>query len=303
MLEAKRGVGVEGTTGLDNKAMAMSGRLRHREPTVQVARYALDLTVLPLVTETLLVAESARRTLMGIYGRQNSTADGRKGQSPVFSGKDGQGDPLTGHDHAYYLPTDEDSDGRIDHLTVFARGGFRPAERRALDRFSDLTTGGKGEERHSLRLLLLGMGTLAEYRPGPLRNAKVWVSATPYLATRFAKTRGRNKVDLRSPEARTAFLIDDLRGQLKAVLPSMDADRVHIEPIQNANGVFEVANRWLPIRFKRYRRKVSDDGGRRLAGAFRLTFPVEVQGPIALGHSSHFGLGLFVPWSRADRRD
>ncbi len=36
-------------------------------------------------------------------------------------------------------------------------------------------------------------------------------------------------------------------------------------------------------------------GARRLAGAFRLTFARPVRGPIALGWSSHFGMGLFVP--------
>lgn len=36
------------------------------------------------------------------------------------------------------------------------------------------------------------------------------------------------------------------------------------------------------------------DGGRRLAGAFRLRFCYPMHGPIALGRSSHFGLGLFA---------
>lgn len=55
------------------------------------------------------------------------------------------------------------------------------------------------------------------------------------------------------------------------------------------------ADRWRPIQFKRFRRKHGDDGGRRAAGAFRIFFPELVQGPICLGHSCHFGLGLFVP--------
>lgn len=46
----------------------------------------------------------------------------------------------------------------------------------------------------------------------------------------------------------------------------------------------------------RFRRKAGDDGGRRPAGAFRIVFPELVRGPICLGHSAHFGLGLFVPY-------
>ena len=38
-----------------------------------------------------------------------------------------------------------------------------------------------------------------------------------------------------------------------------------------------------------------DDGGRRLAGSFRLEFPTNVRGPILFGHSAHFGMGLFLP--------
>jgi len=270
-------------------------RLAVAEPSIHVARYALDSSVLPLVTETLPVAEAARRALMGIYGRQKPNPDGGKGCSRVFSGKDQAGAPLAGHGHAYYLPTDEDRDGRIDHLTVCSREGFGPGEQYALDCLRVLRTARKGEESHPLRLLLLGMGTLGEYEPGPLRVSRVWVSATPYLAAHFAKTRGRDKIDLRSPQARTMFLIADLREQIRVALPNVNVEQVEIEPICDPNGVFKIGDRWRPIQFKRYRRKVSDDGGRRLAGSFRLTFPVEVHGPICLGHSCHFGLGLFAP--------
>jgi CRISPR-associated protein Csb2 len=68
-----------------------------------------------------------------------------------------------------------------------------------------------------------------------------------------------------------------------------------IEPLWDDNRVFKVAARWRTIQFKRFRRKAGDDGGRRLAGAFRLIFSRPVPGPFALGWSSHFGMGLFAP--------
>jgi hypothetical protein len=43
-------------------------------------------------------------------------------------GKNEQGHPRAGHEHAFFLPADEDGDGRIDHLTVFAPMGFNPLE-------------------------------------------------------------------------------------------------------------------------------------------------------------------------------
>jgi CRISPR-associated protein Csb2 len=260
---------------------------------IQVVRYALDSTVLPLVMETLPVAEAARRALMGIHGRLTER-NGVRGRSDLFSGKDAQGLPLTGHRHAYYLPTDEDHDGRLDHLTVYARDGFDLNEQRAFDRFNELRTGRPGETRYPLRLLLLGMGTVEEFGRGPVQASKVWESVTPYVATRYAKTKGRSRVDLRSPDARAAFLIEDLRAQLRAVRPKI-AEEVTIETLWDQNQVFSISERWRPIQFKRFRWKRSDDGGRRLAGAFRLIFPVPVRGPLALGHSAHFGLGQFMP--------
>jgi CRISPR-associated protein Csb2 len=264
---------------------------------IQVVRYALDSTVLPLVTETLSVAEASRRYLMGIHGRLTEQNDIR-GRSDVLSGKDQQGQRLTSHRHAYYLPTDEDGDGRLDHLTVYAAGGFGPDERRALDCLSELRMGWEGEERHPLRLLLLGMGASDDYHPGPLRASRVWESSTPYIATRYAKTRGQDRIDLSSPEACARFLRDDLVAQCADVRPDLSGEGtsvVTIEPLWDENHVFKIAGKWRPIQFQRFRRKAGDDGGRRLAGAFRLIFRNPVSGPIALGHSSHFGLGQFGP--------
>ncbi|MCS6290684.1 MAG: type I-U CRISPR-associated protein Cas5/Cas6 [Nitrospira sp.] len=268
----------------------------HRQR-IQIIRYSLDSIVLPLVTDTLSVAEAARRTLMGIHGRLTEQ-NGIRGRSDVLSGKDQQGQRLINHRHAYYLPTDEDGDGRLDHLTVYAAAGFGPDERRALDRLRELKMGWEGEERHLLRLLLLGMGTSNEYVPGPLPTSRIWVSSTPYLATRYAKTRGRDRVDLGSPEARATFLQDDLHAQLASLRHDLvieGTSAVIVEPLWDENHVFRIRGQWRPIQFQRFRRKATDDGGRRLAGSFRLIFPNPVRGPIALGHSSHFGLGQFVP--------
>jgi CRISPR-associated protein Csb2 len=53
-------------------------------------------------------------------------------------------------------------------------------------------------------------------------------------------------------------------------------------------------NRLRTVEFKRSRIKPGDDGGRRPAAGFRITFAAPIRGPLALGHSCHFGLGLFL---------
>lgn len=257
-------------------------------PQTQVVRYALDSSVLPLVTETLPVAEAARWALMSLYNAGET-------KSEMFSGKDADGNRLSGHRHAYFLPTDEDGDGRLDYLTVYAADGFPQGEMTALDKLRTIKQTRRDAATHPLRVLLLGMGLLDDgYRPGPLAKSRVWESATPYIAARYAKTRGKNRVDLGSIDAVIEFLVEDLRRQVGEILPKAgDPADLKIEPMLEGNA-FKVAGR-RPIQFKRFRQKSNDDGGRRLAGSFRIEFPRDVSGPIALGHSSHFGLGLFMP--------
>ena len=265
-------------------------------PLPQIIRFAIDSTVLPLATFTLPVAEAARRALMSLQG-QITEKDGERGRSDVLSGKDAASKPLTGHAHAYFLPTDEDGDGRIDHLTLVSRGGFQPDEMRAIDRLRMIRPHGRDNAWDPLRVLLLGQGELSDYQPRPIQSSSVWESVTPYIATRHAKTRGPHKVDLRDFELRSNFLIDDLRRQLAEVNPQIAQeliDSARITPIAT-DGHFKLKNRWRPIEFKRARSKRSDDGDRRPAGAFRIEFASPLQGPIALGHSAHFGMGLFLP--------
>src|SRR5262245_32185490 len=92
--------------------IARKGKLR----TPSLARFALDGPVLPLVTETLPLAEQARRALLCLckriaLQREPELSDGEVWRRcPAFWGKDELGRPRTGHQHAYFLPADEDSD-------------------------------------------------------------------------------------------------------------------------------------------------------------------------------------------------
>ncbi len=273
---------------------------RHRRrPTV--ARFAVDGTVLPLIEETLPIAETARITAMGCFrrveeGRQRRVASSIAlplPRSEVFSGKDEAGKPLLLHEHAYYLPTDEDGDGRIDHLTIFAAMGFGPSEVKALDRMLKL----KHDEGEPLNLVLMALGqTEALAAENLLGPSRIWESATPFVATRHAKESGRKRdsQDLLGQQNERAFarqvLIEEI-GRLRARRPEIPAPSL-IEALNPEHRIG--AHRLRPIQFKRFRRKRGDNGGRLAAGAFRIVFPLPVQGPVILGHSAHFGLGLFL---------
>ena len=266
---------------------------------MRVARYALDSTVLPLATATLPVAERARAALMALMPRDGD----RRRPSRIFSGKDGNGTPLAGHGHAYFLPTDEDGDGRLDHLTVFAGDSFGECELGALDRLGVLRPRGSEPE---IRLFLLGVAEEGHLQVPPLGPATTWISATPFIATRHPKKNGRRRDPPELLNDPRKFVEATLKEELTRFLGRRGEPMPEIRPLLDKAGLFRTyPKRWRPdasgprrraTEFKRYRsRKAGDDGARRLSGFFRLQFPDPVRGPIPLGHSSHFGMGLFLP--------
>ena len=272
-------------------------------PLAQVARFALDSSVLPLVTDSLSIAEAARRNLMGIFGAITARRDGIKGKSAIFSGKDADGLRIPDHSHCYFLPTDEDNDGRLDHLTLISEAGFGKDELAAIHSLRQVKSRDRVESGHALQVVLLGTGMLADAQPhGPSTSASVWVSATPYLSHRHPKTRGSKRDSTEELASHAAFVEARLREDIarllerRADLSDLSLDHITISPLADETGVFRIGRRkHRPIEFQRYRQKQGDDGGKRLCGAFVIEFPREVRGPISIGHSCHYGMGLFVP--------
>jgi CRISPR-associated protein Csb2 len=285
------------TRPLERRPVSTNPKLSS-QPALTVARFALDAPVLPLVTETLPLAEQARRSLLWlckqIARRENPGLPDVEmwALSPAFWGKDELGQPRTGHRHAFFLPADEDNDGRIDHLTVFAPMGFERLECQALDRLRRLPYG----DGEPLPVLLVGLGREGDFRAALLEESTAWVSATPFVATRYPKLRGTKRD---RPEDRASP-----RDFARHILGEELSRRPKFPPVIGIEDHELIGkNRLRPIEFKRFRAKPGDDGGRRPAGGFRITFAEPVQGPLSLGHSCHFGLGLFLPSSTSGPRE
>jgi CRISPR-associated protein Csb2 len=163
-------------------------------------------------------------------------------------------------------------------------GQADPVGLRAIDSLRILRFG-DGE----LSLRLVGLGRPEEFAgEPPLGPAAVWESATPFLVTRHLKRRGARK-DPREwshgPEGLAAFVRQVLREELqRRGLPEAEVETLE-----------RLGPRALrPVEFRLFRDRTGDDGSRRPRGLLRLRFAEPIPGPIALGHSSHFGLGLFV---------
>lgn len=267
----------------------------------EVVRYAVVDKVKPLVTESLIIADTMRRAAMSMFGNANGGA-----KSPVLSGKDESGTILKGHMHASYLPTDEDGDGRIDHMTVVA-GEIDSSPKKELDALSSVNHLWSASLKGNIRLVFEGHGKIVDFPNVKMfGTSRRWQTATPLVLSRHMKLRkseGRTIVkDSASAQIRKELSLRYGIGQVKieytnprepmpgsglAPRTSSDSAIKHGDSRKSVTGP-----RFRPFEFKRLRKNDKPGGG---AYGLFLEFEQPVRGPLCLGYASHFGLGLFVP--------
>ena len=244
---------------------------------VTAMRFAITGKVRPWVTDAVKIGDSFKRAAMSAYGTQNPGS-----MSWALSGMDIKGDIMRdNHSHAFFLPTDEDGDRKLDHVTVVAKHPFEQDVIVALASIRRI--------RHSgelLRITYLARGKKENFKAPILQRSKRWVSDTPYALNRHMKTRrmGERKCVVDGPE-------EQLRRETQSRgMPS-------IKEIEVKTGV--KVHGFLPVQYNRWRK-----GGLPGFGAYavRIEFEESVDGPISLGHASHFGLGMFVPENGVVRR-
>jgi CRISPR-associated protein Csb2 len=258
-------------------------------PRPTVARFLLDGAVLPLVTETLPVAEAFRSAAMSQFKRWCRKNPGRAAEfqrpdvpgmyaSPILSGKDLAGVMHGDHGHAFYLPTAEGDDRRrITHITVVATDGFGPGEVAALNALRDLNL---DEEGGALRVQLVGLGKPADFNHELFREATEWVSVTPFVGPAHIGRNGQERYLRKALRKEARRLVE------KGSLPS-EPTTIAVVPREEC---------LIPaIDFRRQRDRRGDRSGHRAGAFLRLTFDRPVTGPVCLGYASHFGLGLFQP--------
>lgn len=244
------------------------------------ARFALGSPMLPPLTRALAVGDRVRLALL-------RGSDGHL----VFAGRDEEGRVTRGwrHDHAWFLPADDDADGALDHVVVYARAGFDPVARRALEQLRRVWGHGGGD----LELALVGMGAPDELgclrkdathraRAPQLGTARVWESLTPFVPPRRIKYR-------------PGGMRDAPHEQVTRLLALHGFPPARVEPL--------AASEATPPRppaaidwdgFERVRASGGGSRGSNTAFGFRLRFDRPVAGPIALGYAAHQGLGQFV---------
>jgi CRISPR-associated protein Csb2 len=240
-----------------------------------VARYVLESRALPAVQQALPIAEKVRRAL--IRNRVDTS------HSEAITGKTKEGVPLQGHRHAHYFVTDEDGDGFLEHLTIYAPCGFDQGDLEAL--MCTRTIFRRGSQPN-IRMILVGLGVPGDFSQnvGLFARARKWRSVTPFSLPRFATRGARGRPRPRDlPEAQ---LMRELRL------------RGFSEPIsiQRTPGFWTRDGHLIPwSQFAAER--VNGKRGYGICG-FTIEFAEPVQGPLALGFGCHFSLGLFLPFEQ-----
>lgn len=260
------------------------------------ATFLLDGPVLPLVKDTVQIAENFRAALMSLFnqccaGRVEATryfrSDADRYASPTFSGKCKDGDRLAGHTHAHFLPIPDKTDfRRVRDVIVYASGGFEPLEVIALKRLRDVRF-----DQISCRVQLSSLDdvqTLGFRMYGP---SSTWVSLTPFIAHRHTKSRGSKRDIPENP--------DDPRGSFLVRAAREICEKRGLPQLLEATSVQAAKGKLQFYEYRRARRKAGNDAYTRTTGYLRLTFAEPIPGPLCLGYNCHFGMGIFATNSPA----
>ena len=270
-------------------------RMIQKKELPNVARYAIAGSVRPRLTEALWIGERVRTSLLKISDA-----------APVFLGRQRGSDEKAlaqGHLHAHYLcESNNDPQGRITHITIYAPQGFSESDENTLNQFN--RTWGKGG--HDLQYVLLGLGQPEDFggldeRKGQspiLACSDTWISRTPFVPA----DRLRRAYQLLDPKERHRCELD-LARMIRKELQRRDWISEHLQKLVKIEATLSpetagthlggIHTTWL--KFKRNRQKGGGRQGHSSGFGLKLSFSEPVRGPIILGYGCHFGLGQFLP--------
>ena len=231
-----------------------------------------------------------RRAALAQFGwRQDEATERWIPKAPwEISGRDADGKPLKdpSHAHAFWLPEDADGDGWIDHVSVFVAGGMNDDVRAKLDRITRLWLAPKQRSVDvdaesaavkEWRLALEGFGRPADFAGGAriFATSDRWRSVTPFLASGHLKASG--------------YL-----GEVRRLLQrrGLDASDVEVTVLPE---IAVGGTRRRALHFHRFRSRGHEIQLDAAGALLQVVLREPIDGPLAVGYGSHFGLGLFVP--------
>lgn len=194
-------------------------------------------------------------------------------------GKDADGSPLEGRRHAEFVGWWEA--GTPTRLLVFRPArAFDRDERLAIHRAAarPISWASAGPDAGEWGIRLVPLDEAVPLPPGfDSKPALVWESLTPYVPPRHYLREGK-------PRAR-----ESIPSQIRRELVHRGIDPTDAQIAEVA------APTWVAVHMPRRQARDRAFIGDRRGYWLRLVFREPVPGPVRLGHSSSFGLGLFRP--------
>ena len=258
---------------------------------ITAVRYAVCGAVLPGITDAVSVGERVRISLMSISGKQNAGI-----VQSVFSGKTENGIPLsTNHQHGYYLSESCCGGGKISHITVFSKAGFNREATKTL--LSLRKVWGRGG--YDLQLIPVELGSPEELGGSNVSKGKSplmasnfnWESVTPFYPARHPKPKAENRQSL---VEWSRFIRQYYTDEVIRELENANFPRPLKVDILSDRGIILDGHLTSLVKFNA-KRNGSGKKANIAPVIVNLKFAEPVQGPIAIGYSSHYGLGCFRP--------
>lgn len=195
-----------------------------------------------------------------------------------MTGKDANGEALKGHRHTEFLAWCEDDEPT--RLLVW-RGSraFDADEQEAIlvAAAHDVSWAAAGSDSDEWKVRLVPLDRAVAPPPGfGSQSSKVWESVTPYVPPRHHLRGGK--------ERKGESMAEQIRREVREREIAQD---VEVELVGTP--------RWVSVHVPRREANRRAFIGDRRAQMVRLRFAEPVIGPIRLGHSSSFGLGVFRP--------
>ena len=176
------------------------------------------------------------------------------------------------HEHCFYLPIDSLNRGLIDSFFIYCSKGFSESTLQVLKSLSWIQND-KGD-CWNLTLENFGKAEDFKHRFSLFQESKIWQSYSPYFHPWYKK--------------KNFSLFDQLKKECSLRgWPVLNS--IKLIPFIQKN-----ERRLYPFHFKKFRSKKNLKQPDRQGGFWRLEFAKSVKGPISLGFSCHFGLGLFL---------
>ena len=280
----------DASPGVIPRTFARRRRATRSEDRPTIARFLVAGRPLPRIEDAVKLGELMRRAALAQFGWRKDEATGRSIPCAPWqiSGRGADGRPLAdpAHPHAFWLPEDADSDGWIDHISIYIESGIDDDVRARLDRITRLwltprqRPSGDNPEPATVkewRLALEGFGRSADFA-GSARIFGVaarWRSATPFLAAGHLKASRYPGEVLRLLKRR-----------------GLDADGLKVEELKS---IAVGGTERRALHFHRFRSRGGEKQPDTAGALLRIALPQPITGPFAIGFGSHFGLGLFKP--------